>query len=118
MRLPKVGEELPEDVLWYQLKAIHQETGLIMPERNVKVFPDSGYEWDFLWRAPIKLLVEIQGGVWMEKGGHNTGKGIERDVKKNNLAVMRGYDCLYYTTKMVKDGIAFNEIEKYLRERS
>ena len=48
------------------------------------------YRYDFIWDAE-RVLIEIQGGLYMAKSGHNTGKGITRDINKVNLATLEGY---------------------------
>ena len=46
--------------------------------------------YDFIWESE-RVLIEIQGGIFMDKSGHNTGKGITRDINKVNLASLEGY---------------------------
>lgn len=66
------------------------------------------WRWDFAFPA-FRILVEVQGGTW-NRGQHARGSGIERDVHKNNWAVMNGWRPLIYTTAMVISGEAINEI--------
>jgi very-short-patch-repair endonuclease len=63
----------------------------------------------------IKLLIEVQGGIWI-KSGHSTGTGITRDCEKNNFAVQHGWRVLYFTGDMVKSGEALQVIEKELKK--
>ena len=108
------GEEFQsEEILEDQIKAVAGESGIPLPVRNKKIFSRCNYEWDFVW-YDVKLVVECQGGLFMQKGAHNTGKAITRDILKNNVAVMHDWDVLFYSTAMVKSGEAVNEIEKYL----
>lgn len=44
--------------------------------------------------------IEVNGGVYV-KGGHSTGKGIERDYQKNNEAIICGYQTFQLSTGMV-----------------
>ena len=37
-----------------------------------------------------KVAIEINGQTW-RKGGHSSGKGLQRDYEKNNLAIVQGY---------------------------
>jgi len=37
-----------------------------------------------------RTLIELEGGLW-QKGGHSTGRGIQRDIEKYNLATLLGY---------------------------
>jgi len=50
--------------------------------------------WDRAW-IEHRLLVEIQGGIFAGKGGHNAA-GAQRDHEKNNLAVVAGFSVLYF----------------------
>ena len=56
------------------------------------------YRYDFQWLYPsidlkqdVKVAVEVQGGVYGGKSGHNTGKGIMRDMAKVNFAQVNNY---------------------------
>ena len=71
------------------------------------------FRWDFGWEKQ-KLLVEVQGGTWMDKSGHNTGGGLHRDYEKNNLAVLHGYRVLYFDAEMIKSGVAIQTIKEVL----
>lgn len=67
------------------------------------------------------VVVEFQGGIWMERGGHNTGKGITRDVEKLNFAHYAGYAELQLTTDMLKDNNpaeVFLPLVKFVNERA
>lgn len=43
---------------------------------------------------PVKIAIEKEGGLFMEKSGHNTGKGIQRDMEKNNLLQLEGWTLI------------------------
>lgn len=58
------------------------------------------FRYDFAWQAE-GLLVEIQGGLWMLAGGHNTAAGIKRDMDKLNYAQAHGYRCLQVSSDMI-----------------
>jgi very-short-patch-repair endonuclease len=98
-----------EDELWWQIQAI----GLSLPERQAKIISDRKFRWDFAW-LDRKLTVEIQGGIW-SGGAHSRGGGIQRDYEKNNLAVLAGWRCLYFTTADVKSGLALSVLERILK---
>lgn len=105
------------DLLFYYMRVAFQISGAPLPAREVRLFKKPAYVWDFVWGRPIKLTLEVQGGIWMRKGAHNTGTGITRDALKNNVATLKGWDCLFYTAEMVKSGMATIQLEKYLMER-
>lgn len=89
---------LPEPVIQYRL-----------PET-----PKRRYMWDFCWPCE-RLLVDVQGGTWMPKSGHNTGGAIERDCEKMALGTLNGYRVMFVTGLQVKDGRAVQWIERALR---
>jgi hypothetical protein len=84
-----------------------------MPETEYRACPPRRYRWDGAY-PEIDLLYEVQGGIWMRKGGHNTGTGISRDCEKNNLAVTRGWRVLYFTRAMVESGDAMAMLQQEL----
>lgn len=79
-------------------------------EREVLLAKGRKFRWDFV---VDKLAIEIQGGIWMKKGAHNTGKAIQRDIKKGRLAVMAGYTPIYFTSDEVLNGTAIAWIKNY-----
>ncbi len=66
--------------------------------------PDTGRFWkiDFAW-VPDLLAVEIQGGSWLLKGGHNTALGQAKDYARQNHLIANGWRLLCYNTPMLKD---------------
>ena len=97
------------DTFAFQLDAVD-----IPYEREYKAIPGRRYLFDF-YIAP-KLLIELQGGIWMKHGAHNTGKAIQRDCEKSNLAVLHGYTVLHFTTDMVASGEALKMVERIMEE--
>jgi hypothetical protein len=51
--------------------------------------------------SQIKTAIEFEGGIYLKKGGHTTGKGYTKDVKKYNLAVRYGWRLIRFTTSDV-----------------
>ena len=74
--------------------------------------PGRRFRWDFAWPSK-KLLVEVQGAIWV-KGGHSTGTGISRDAEKLNLATLAGWRTLILTAEMIKDGRGLKWIQEAL----
>lgn len=48
---------------------------------------------------PSRTGIEIQGGVWMQKGGHSSGTGILRDYQKARLALSHGWAIVPVSTQ-------------------
>ena len=83
--------------------------------RQFRAIPGRRYSFDFAFIA-ARILVEVQGGVWSRgKSGHKSGRGIEDDTEKLNLAVIEGYRVLQVTGKQIKDGRAVNWILEALK---
>ena len=79
-------------------------------EREVKFDKTRKWRADFL--LPGKVIVELQGGTWMARSGHNTGRGLIRDYEKSNAAQLAGYKYLQYPAERVNDMTAIKEIDK------
>ena len=86
-----------------QLRALGLDDGMVRQHRIDEVH---GYVWDFVWPGVDKLTLEVNGGTWMGKSGHKTGKGLDRDAKKQAVAVIHGYRTLIATTTQVRSGVA------------
>ena len=97
-----------EQALATQMKQV----GLPTPVRQFKAIPGRKFAFDFAWPdAKNKLLVEVNGGIWI-KGGHSTGLGISRDYEKSNLAQINGYKVFHFSSDMINNGTAVETIEK------
>lgn len=105
----RTGSSL-EARLLLQLRALR----LPEPDREVELIPGRKFRWDFAWPAH-KLAVEVQGGEWMAKGGHNSAAGLQRDCEKAALATLAGWRQLSVTGSMVRSGRAVALIESALR---
>ena len=58
-----------------------------------------------LWHG-LEVLIEIEGGFYRGKGGHNSINGLQRDIDKNNHALACGYLPLRFSTADVLRGRA------------
>ena len=98
-----------EDKLEFQLKSA-KITGFT---REYKFHPKRRWRLDFAW-VDKKIGVEVEGGIWLPRSGHNTGVGISRDVEKGNALTLLGWKLIRVTGKMIKNGEALNIIESIL----
>lgn len=80
-----------------------QERGWPEPETERALIPGRRFRCDFVWEAQ-KLVLEVQGGVWLPKGGHTGGQAQIDDMEKMNLLTLLGYRILLCTPKQVVDG--------------
>ena len=78
------------DKTFLQLCKVH---GLKEPEREFKFHPKRRWRFDFAFPLE-KIAIEVQGGIFMKKSGHNSGIGILQDYEKYNNAVISGWRVL------------------------
>ena len=81
------------------------EASLPAPVQEYKAIEGRRFRWDFAW-PDARILLEVQGGTWMARGGHNSGSGVSRDCEKANLANLDGWNCLAVTRDHIKSGEA------------
>lgn len=82
-------------------------------EREYKFHPTRDWRFDFAWPA-IKLAVEVEGGTSFGKSRHSQGDGFEKDCIKYNAATLLGWKVLRYSTKMVQNETAINQVVEYI----
>ncbi len=101
-----------EDTLAFHIRA----AGLPEPEREYFAIPRRKFRWDFAW-VEERLLVEVQGGTWVN-GGHSRGSGVSRDCEKLNLATLHGWRSINVTTDQIRQGKALKWIRLALNEKA
>ena len=101
-----------EDLLAFQIRAAE----LPEPEREYRFYPERRFRADFAF-VKQRLLIEINGGLYMPRSGHRTAKGVLRDMTKANLAALGGWLYLQFSADQVQDGSALNIIETVLKEQ-
>jgi very-short-patch-repair endonuclease len=93
--------------------ALHCRAEGLQFEREYYFHPTRRFRFDFAFLEP-KIAVEIEGGIW--KGGrHSRGSGFENDCWKYNSAIKEGWRVLRYSTGMVLDGTAINDVLDLLK---
>lgn len=97
-----------EEELLYQIRAV----GLPEPESEYRFYDKRRWRADFAW--PLhKVLVEVEGGIWV-RGRHTRGSGFEKDCEKHNKAVELGWQVYRFTGKMIDEGNALQVLLKVL----
>ena len=91
---------------------LHCRIKMLKPEREYQ-FCERGWKFDFCWPF-LKLAVEIEGGTKFGKSRHSQGDGFEKDCIKYNAATLLGWKVLRYSTKMVQNETAINQVVEYL----
>ena len=88
---------------WLQNFKLFGENKYLLPEHQVKFHDVRKFEFDFAWtHASLMIAVEIEGGQWI-KGGHTSGKGLQRDCEKYNLAQFNGWKVFRFSTSMIDE---------------
>jgi hypothetical protein len=90
------------------------EAGLPRPQKQVKLIPGRRFAYDFFFAAPYNLAIEIQGGLWLKKGGHTSGAGVTRDAEKHTLATLAGYWTMAFTADHVHSGQAIAWTKEFI----
>ena len=85
--------------------AIVKRYDLPPPVREFAYALPRRFRADFAW-PKVQLLVELEGGVWGRKSGHNSGTGIETDCKRSRLASLHGYRVFRITRKALDENEA------------
>lgn len=86
-------------------------------EREVRFHPTRRWRADFA-HLPTRTLIEIEGGIFMRKGGrHNRGGGYAKDAEKYLEAAMQGWTVLRLTEKQLEIGL-IERVVGYLRSRN
>lgn len=59
-------------------------------------FCDRGWRFDYCITA-LKIAIEFEGGIFMEKSGHNTARHYTKDSDKYNRAAVLGWKVIRVT---------------------
>ena len=86
-------------------------------EREWRWCPGRRFRADFGFPAQ-RMMVEVEGGLFMMRGGHNSHSGITRDIEKGNLAAELGITLLRFTREMIQSGEAIRVIERMWKARA
>jgi very-short-patch-repair endonuclease len=85
--------------------------------RNAQFIEGRKFAADFLFPA-LHLVVEVDGGEWMGKGGgHTSGSGFSADRARDNLAALQHIQTIRYPGGAVKDGTAIQHFIEYVPVR-
>lgn len=97
--------------------------GLPVPETQQMLVPGRKFRFDVSWPEPLKVAVEVQGGVRYkakdiaESGAHSYGTGIENDSVKSAMAQIQGWLVIAVTPHMINTGLAVDLIRHALLAR-
>lgn len=100
---PTLPQPKSKALIWleWNLQFFCNERALTL-EREYRVCQERGWRFDFFISAH-KIAIEFEGGVFLQKSGHNTPKSYTKDTDKYNKAAALGIrvvriTALNYTT--------------------
>jgi len=89
----------------YNERLLHEILNEAWPKQWVSEFngiPGRKFRFDCA-NPSQKIAIEIDGGIWMGKGGgHTSGYGMTKDMEKLNLAVLEGWKVLRYSPQTLR----------------
>lgn len=71
-------------------------------EEEYRFHPTRRWAFDFANRATC-TAIEVEGGTFLDKSRHTTGKGYAEDCHKYNQAQILGWRVFRFTTDMLKN---------------
>ena len=93
-----------------------EERGLQGAQQQFRFHADRNWALDFAF-LDVKLGIEIDGGIWLAKGGHNTGKGYLEDRLKEQAALLLGWVIYRVVPEMITSGQAIDTIAVLLEQK-
>lgn len=107
MRKPKAKSK-PEETLALHIRSYW----LPEPECEYRFHPHRKWRVDFAWPG-LKVAVEVEGGTYSQ-GRHVRADGFEKDCEKYNALEELKWTLLRYTSRMVQDGRAIDQIRRII----
>ena len=115
-RNARFEEQLAFEIRSFKLPEPHEQFRWATELTNANGRPRQ-FKADFAWPA-YRLLVEVQGGIWMPGGGgHSHPMHLQKDIDKQQCAVLLGWFLLPVTTDEVKQGKAIGLVQRALAAR-
>jgi len=95
--------------------ALHCTSYKLFFERQYKFDPKRKWLADFAFPA-MRLLVEIEGGIW-SGGRHTRPQGYLDDMEKYNAAAEAGWTVLRYSPEQVDSALAIDQVRRVLARK-
>ena len=104
--------------------ALILEARLPLPITEYRFCEERGWKSDYVWLNPgwtqandaIRgVILEIEGGVFMKKSRHTSGKGFTADCEKYNEATLLGFKVLRVTKYHLISGHAMEWVKRALK---
>ena len=109
---PKNKRTDVENIMAKQLR----EHGIYGYRRNARFIDGRRFQADFFFPS-ARLVLEVDGGVYMVRGGHTTGTGYTNDRERNVEGLLQGILTVRYTSDQVRKGYAIETFKKILAAR-
>lgn len=94
-----IPRETPKGIIWLRWNLQYWcNQHAVSLEFEYRFDPDRRWLSDFAIPA-FRVLLEYEGGLFMERSGHNSHTGIQRDVDKYNRAQALGWKVIRCTCK-------------------
>lgn len=95
--------------------ALLKEHAIPPPIKEFRLCDDRRWRGDYVWILENKkILLEIEGGTWLKKGGHTTGVGFQNNCEKYNEATLMGFTVLRVTKYHMMNGQMIEWIKRAL----
>jgi len=107
-----------ENRKWEDLLAYHlQINGLAAHFQREYIVPEFGRKWRWDFADPVhRVLIEVQGAIWVPNRGHSGGTGILRDHSKGNAAAFYGWTVFQFSDKTIKSLEAVDLLVRYYQK--
>lgn len=70
-------------------------------DTEARIISGRRFRFDYV-HYKSRVAIEVNGGTFI-RSGHSTGKGIQRDYEKNNLAVANGWVVFQLSADMINE---------------
>jgi len=88
------------------------------PVEEYVFHPTRKWRLDICW-PDEKLALEIEGGTYMERGGHRGSiGGYIKDIEKYNALAILGYSLLRFTPQQMESCESYDFLREWFKSRS
>lgn len=107
------GKNYPQIYRLFELSI--RSIGLPSPVSEYRFAPPRLWRVDYAWIEPdIRLMLEVEGGAWIQ-GRHNRAKSFLSDMEKYNELAIQRYYLLRVTPQQVENGEALMILERWFK---
>lgn len=94
-----IPKDKPKGIIWLEWNLLYWGNERSLELKQEYQFDDARkWKFDFAFPA-VKIAVEYEGGIFMQRSGHNSHTGIQRDIDKYNRAQALGWKVIRCTAK-------------------